>query len=158
MLSLQGPVRLPGPPELDGNHEYSPDLWWLARSPDGGSLILINIVGVSARRYDTSYPVAENDGYHHSHNIHIYSTGFCSHVFSIDTSRLLPRRQWRRVLDLGAFSIFLGLNYPITIPVGVVGLGPGDLMRSNYVYTSPHEVSLDGFNIFPEICRISMNA
>ena len=95
MLSLQGHVRLPVPPELDGNHEYSPDLWWLARSPDGGSLILINTVGVSARRYDTTYggyPVAENVGYHHGRNIHTYSTGFCYHVFSIDTSRLLPPR------------------------------------------------------------------
>ena len=86
-------MRLLGPPYFDGNREYSPDLWWLARSPDGGSLILINTVGVSARRYETTYLVAENVGYHHGRNIRTYSTRFCCH-FSIDTSRLLAPSQW----------------------------------------------------------------
>ena len=79
MLSFQGPVHHPEPPELDGNREYSLDLWWLARSPDGGSLVLINTEGVSDRWYDNtygSYLVADNVAYHHDRNIHIYSTGF----------------------------------------------------------------------------------
>lgn len=146
-------MSLPNPPNIDGNDEYGADLWWLATSPNGGSLILINTRGVADGRY---HPLAENVGYHHGRPLQTYSTGFSCHVFTIDTSQLIPPKKWLRVVSLGAFSIFLGLNYPITIQVGRPGLGPGDLTRSNYVYTSPHAVSLP-YVPFPEICRFSMN-
>jgi hypothetical protein len=58
------------------------------------------------------------------------------------------------IVSLGSYSLFLGVNYPLIIPVG---LGPDNMMRGNCVYTSRHAVGL-GYMPRPEICHFSLKA
>jgi hypothetical protein len=51
----------------------------------------------------------------------------------MDTSQLDPANPWERIADLGAYSLFLGLNYSIMIPVGGADVSLGNLTRSNSV-------------------------
>lgn len=61
------------------------------------------------------------------------------------------------IADLGSYSLFLGVNYPIIMPVGGADLASGYLTRSNCVYTLPNAV-WSSKSWFPEICRFSLNA
>ena len=81
----------------------------------------------------------------------------------MDTSQLVPANscemlvnQWEKVSDLGAYSLFLGVNYPIILPVGGADLARGYLTRSNCVYTSPMSAWQCKMPL-PEICRFSLN-
>jgi len=70
----------------------------------------------------------------------------------------MPPRPWRRIISLGSYSLFLGVNYPIIIPVedGAEHDRP-NMARSNSVYTSHHAVGL-AYPPSPEICRFSLNS
>lgn len=76
----------------------------------------------------------------------------------MDTSVLLPAKPWRRILNLGAFSLFLGLNYPIALRVRLAEaeIDPGRMMRSNCVYTLHPEVGLR-FIVHPKVCRFTLD-
>ena len=78
-------------------------------------------------------------------------------VFSKDNTQLLDvSKPWETVADLRAYSLFLGVNYLIIMPVGGADLAPGYLTRSNCVYAS--ERSIDLFDTpVPEICRFSLD-
>ena len=81
-------------------------------------------------------------------------------MFSKDTSQLHPAEPWEEIADLGAYSLFLGLNYPLNIAVGGADVAPGYLTRSNCVYTSYHAMRHEnvlGYWPSPEICRFSLN-
>jgi hypothetical protein len=74
----------------------------------------------------------------------------------MDTSQLDPANPWETIADLGAYSLFLGLNYPIMIPVGGADVSLGNLTRSNCVYTSPNAAWL--CKMLPaEMYRFSLN-
>jgi hypothetical protein len=77
-------------------------------------------------------------------------------VVSKDTSQLHPEKKWERINDLGGYSIFLGLNYPIMMQVGGAGMAPDYHTRRNCVYTSHYAIGL-GYRPYPEICRFSLN-
>ena len=75
----------------------------------------------------------------------------------MDTRTIHLNKQWKRVHDLGQYSLFLGLNYPINIALAGADVAPGNLARRNYVYTSHHALGYE-FRPRPEICRFSLNA
>ena len=77
-------------------------------------------------------------------------------MFSKDTSQLCPDKPWEEITDLGAYSLFVGLNYPLNIAVGGGDSAPGCLTRSNCVYTSHHAIGL-GYRPFPKIIRFGVN-
>jgi hypothetical protein len=58
------------------------------------------------------------------------------------------------IVSLGSYSLFLGVNYPLII---LVGLGTENITRGNSVYTSRHAIGL-GYIPQPEICRFSLKA
>ena len=99
----------------DDDFESNSRTWWLARSQDHSRLLLVYARGVmdidGALTYDST-PVV-----HCGRAVHSYS-GYTCMVFSNDTSRLLPANPWESVTNLGDYSMFLGLNYPIFMPVG----------------------------------------
>lgn len=144
---LQGPVLLSLAPlsPVDKEDRYNIGLWWLARAPDGSKLFLVHSWGVTDGRDYTGlywgFPVAATCASHQGR-----------------TSQLLPPRPWRRVVSLGSCSLYLGVNYPIIIPVeDRAEHGHENMVRSNSVYTSHHAVGL-AYSSCPEICRFSLNA
>jgi hypothetical protein len=58
------------------------------------------------------------------------------------------------IISLGAYSLFLGVNYLLNIPVG---LGPDNMKRGNFVYTSRHAIGL-GYIPRRKICHFSLKA
>jgi hypothetical protein len=71
----------------------------------------------------------------------------------MDTSWLsIPPKRWNRIVSLGSYSLFLGVNYPLIIPVG---LGPDNMTRGNSVYTSRHAIGL-GYMPLTEFFRFSL--
>ena len=103
--------------------DCGPGIWWLARTPDGEKLLLVETRGVSVgwgSRF--SYGSDTDDAiyaYHYCRTTMTCSSGFSCHVYSMDTSVLLPAKPWQRVADMGTFYLFLGLNYPLAIPLGL---------------------------------------
>lgn len=153
----------PIPPELDEQGRYNLGSWWLARSPDGSRLFLVHTWGVTDGRDYTGLvrilPAAATSEGRHGRTIRGYGKGLLGcEVYSMDTSQLMPPRPWRRIISLGSYSLFLGVNYPIIIPVedGAEHDRP-NMARSNSVYTSHHAVGL-AYPPSPEICRFSLNS
>ena len=145
--------------EDDEHEEYELGLWWLAISPDGTRLVLIRTRGVTDARYlraSHGYPTTDNIVYRHGRHYHTYENRFSCQMFLMDTTHLLPQGPWQMISNLGPYSLFLGLNYPITIPVGGANLGPEPMTRSNCVYTTHHALGLD-YVPRPEVCRFSLN-
>jgi hypothetical protein len=133
-------------------------LWWLAIAPHSSRLLLVHTRGVTEgldyRSYD-DYHVADNVVDHHGRTIATYTTRFGCHVFSMDTSRLsIPPKRWNRIVSLGSYYLFLGVNYLLIIPVG---LGPDNMTIGNYVYTLRHAIGL-GYMPRLEICHFSLKA
>ncbi|KAK1632094.1 hypothetical protein QYE76_006409 [Lolium multiflorum] len=161
-----GPLLIstaPIPPELDEQGRYNLGSWWLARSPDGSRLFLVHTWGVTDGRDYTGLvrilPAAATSEGRHGRTIRGYGKGLLGcEVYSMDTSQLMPPRPWRRIISLGSYSLFLGVNYPIIIPVedGAEHDRP-NMARSNSVYTSHHAVGL-AYPPSPEICRFSLNS
>jgi hypothetical protein len=117
--------------EDDEETEYDPGMWWLAKSPDGSRFLLVHTQRVVDRddyRAYQSYPDVANSADHHGCTMHTYAAGFHCQVLWIDTSQLLPPMPWERIRNLGVYSLFLGLNYPIIIPVGGEEVGPELIM------------------------------
>jgi hypothetical protein len=110
-------------------------LWFLARSADGSSLLLFHTYGVPHEDYlGTFYSHGHPDA---DHSVDCYSriddtftTGFGCKVFSKDTSQLHLEKTWERINDLGGYSLFLGLNYPIKMQVGNAGMAPAILQEA----------------------------
>ena len=104
--------------DYDDDFESNSRMWWLARSQDRSRLLLVYARGVmdidadGALTYYDSTPSV-----HCGRAVHSCS-GYTCIVFSNDTSRLLPANPWESVTNLGDYSMFLGLNYPISMPVG----------------------------------------
>ena len=147
--------------QLDAAEEHEaddPGTWWLARSPHGSRLVLVYTRGV---KYDMSgiHPghAAADDIIHHGRTLKTYASGFHCMVFSMDTRMIHLKKRWRRVDDLGKYSLFLGLNYPINIAVAAADDASGNLARRNCVYTSHHALGYANRPL-PEICRFSLNA
>ncbi|KAK1579913.1 hypothetical protein QYE76_016802 [Lolium multiflorum] len=161
-----GPLLIstaPIPPELDEQGRYNLGSWWLARSPDGSRLFLVHTWGVTDGRDYTGLvrilPAAATSEGRHGRTIRGYGKGLLGcEVYNMDTSQLMPPRPWRRIISLGSYSLFLGVNYPIIIPVedGAEHDRP-NMARSNSVYTSHHAVGL-AYPPSPEICRFSLNS
>ena len=153
----------PIPPELDEQGRYNLGSWWLARSPDGSRLFLVHTWGVTDGRDYTGLvrilPAAATSEGRHGRTIRGYGKGLLGcEVYSMDTSQLMPPRPWRRIISLGSYSLFLGVNYPIIIPVeDGAEHGRPNMARSNSVYTSHHAVGL-AYPPSPEICRFSLNS
>ena len=147
-------------PPVEEDDRYDIGLWWLARAPNGSRLLLITTWGVTdgldySRLYG-GFPVAASIiADHQGRAIRAYPDGFGCQVYSMDTSQLLPQRPWKRVVSLGSYSLFLGVNYPIVIPVEAEQ-GNGNMARSNSVYTSHHAVGLSS-SPCPEICRFRLS-
>ena len=145
-------------------------MWWLASSADGSRLLHIKTLGAGYDQQDPNYCIACHTAASSSGVVHCGRTvctyaasGFGCLVFSMDTSQLVPANscemlvnQWEMVSDLGAYSLFLGVNYPIILPVGGADLARGYLTRSNCVYTSPMSAWQCKMPL-PEICRFSLN-
>ena len=135
---------------------YDLGLWFLARSVDGSRLLLVHTKGVCDEEFHGGYDHPGHSVDRCGRTVRTYATGFACKVFSRDTSQLHPAGPWKAIADLGAYSLFLGLNYPINIAVGGADVAPGYLTRSNCVYTSHHAVGL-GIAPSPKICRFSLN-
>jgi hypothetical protein len=136
--------------------EYSLGLWWIAIAPRSSRLLLVHTRGITEgldyRSYD-DYHVDDNVADHHGRTMATYTTGFGCQVFSMDTSRLsVPPKRWNGIVSLG--SLFLGVNYSLIIPVG---LGPHNMTRANFLYTSRHAIGF-GYMPRPEICVFSLEA
>ena len=155
-------LQLLGQVDAAEEHEADdPGTWWLARSPHGSRLVLVYTRGV---KYDMSgiHPghAAADDIIHHGRTLQTYASGFHCMVFSMDTRMMHLKKRWKRVHDLGKYSLFLGLNYPLNIAVGGADVAPGYLTRSSCVYTSYHAMrhaNVLGYWPSPEICRFSLN-
>ena len=133
---------LPWAAGFDGDDDFESNshTWWLARSQDRSRLLLVYTRGVmdidangALICYDSTPSV------HCGRAVHSYS-GYTCIVFSNDTSRLLDANQWERVTNLGDYSMFLGVNYPILMPVGGATFPPGYLTRRNCIYTTPQAI------------------
>lgn len=127
-------------PVLDEKCLYNLGSWWLARAPDGSKLFLVHTWGVTDGRDYTGlfqgFPIAATCEGHQGHTICAYDKGFGCEVYNMDTSQLLPPRPWRRIISLGSYSLFLGVNYPIIIPVeDREEHGRQNMARRNSVYT-----------------------
>ena len=161
---FQGPIVLPAPflpwtAGFDGYDDFDSNsrTWWLARSQDRSRLLLVYARGVmdfnadgAPTHYDSTPSV------HCGRAVHSYS-GYTCIVFSNDTSRLLPANPWERVTNLGDYSMFLGLNYPIFMPVGGATFPPGYLTRRNCIYTTPQTIGSQFDTSHQEIFRFSLN-
>ena len=99
---FQGHVLLSPPSNMhhwgralsDEDEEYELGLWWLAISPDGTRLVLIRtraITDVWDLRAYHGYPTIDNIAYRHGRHYRTYDNGFSCHVFSMDTTHLLPQ-------------------------------------------------------------------
>ena len=102
---------------------------------------------------------AVSDGcVHLGRTVRTYATDrFRCEVFSKDASgQMYPDVvPWVPITDLGPYSLFLGLNYPINIAVSDAEVSPLQLTRSNCVYTSHQAVGLV-YMPRPEICRFTL--
>jgi hypothetical protein len=142
--------------------EHEPGLWFLAIYADESRLLLIHTMGVTDEEfyggtyYGHGNPVAEHSVDRCGRTCGTYATGFGCKVYSKDTAYLYPPKPWIEIANMGAYSLFLGLNYPINIAVGGADVAPGYLTRSNCVYTSHHAIGL-GYMPFPEICCFGLN-
>jgi hypothetical protein len=145
---------------LGHDHEVDYGMWWLARSIDGSRLLLIHTLGIAdEREYSCKVcHTASDRRVHHGRTVGNYASGFGCLVFTKDTSKLNEGIPWEKIDDLGEYSLFLGVNYPIIIPVedGAEHDRP-NMARSNSVYTSHHAVGL-AYPPSPEICRFSLNS
>ena len=143
----------------DDEHELG--LWLLAISADESRLLLIHTMGITDEEfyggtyYGHGNPVADHNVDLYSRTCGTYATGFGCKVYSKDTPYLYPPKPWIDIAHLGAYSLFLGLNYPINIVVGGA-VAPRYMTRSNCVCTSHHAIGL-GYTPFPEICCFSLN-
>ena len=139
----------------DDDFESNSRTWWLARSQDCSRLLLVYAHGVmdidGALTYDST-PVV-----HCGRAVRSYTSGYTCIVFSKDTSRLLPAYPWERVTNLGDYSMFLGVNYPIFMPVGGATFPPGYLTRRNCIYTTPQAIGSQFDTSHQEIFRFSLN-
>ena len=82
--------------------------WFLARSDNGKRLMII-------RTHEPEKLYCKNPIVYKHHEIREYPDSGC-YVYEQDTSLLGPAGflSWRRVKSLGSYSLFLGLNYPLT--------------------------------------------
>ena len=136
---------------VEDDEENDPGRWWLARSTRGSRLLLVYTYGVSGNAIADDTSVV-----HYGRTVRTYPSGFECMVFSMDTSQLTAANRWKRVTDLGSYSLFLGVNYPIIIAVGDANDPPGHLTRRNCVYTSHQEIGYE-YRPRPEISRFSLN-
>ena len=129
----------------DDDFESNSRTWWLARSQDCSRLLLVYARGVmdidvdGALTYYDGTPVV-----HCGRAVHSYTSGYTCIVFSMDTSRLLPANPWERVTNLGDYSMFLGLNYQIFMPVGGATFPPRifDKKKLHLHHASGHWLSV----------------
>ena len=143
---------------FDHDHEYEYGMWWLARAIDGSRLLLVFTRGIADVK-DYFCPVCHSSSDPHLHcgrTVGNYEHGFGCLVFSKDTSKLEERIPWERIDDLGGYSLFMGVNYPIMLPVGGAGVVPGYLTGSNCVYTLANAAWHLNSQL-PEVCRFSLN-
>ena len=110
----------------------------------------MNIYGVLT--YDDS-----THAVHCGRTVCSHASGYTYMVFSKDTSQLHPSYQWERVTNLGDYSMFLGVNYLIFMPVGGATCPPGYLTRRNCVYTTPQAIGNEFKTARHEIFRFSLN-
>jgi hypothetical protein len=143
---------------LGHDHEVDYGMWWLARSIDGSRLLLIHTLGIAdEREYSCKVcHTASDRRVHHGRTVGNYASGFGCLVFTKDTSKLNEGIPWEKIDDLGEYSLFLGVNYPIMLPLGGADVVPGCLTRRNCVYTLPNEAWLRNSQL-SEICRFSLN-
>ena len=89
-----------------------------------------------------------------SHYLHLYFR--VSLLFSMNTGQVDQANPWERIAYLGSYSFFLGVNYPIIMPIGGADLASGYLTRSNYVYILPTAAWLSK-EWQPKLCRFSLS-
>ena len=58
-------------------------------------------------------------------------------MFSMNTGQVDQANPWERIANLGSYSLFLGVKYPIIMRVGGAYLVLAYIMRSNCVYMLP---------------------
>ena len=97
--------------QLIQHEEHEADdhcMWWLARSPLGSRLVLVYTRGVTDENSGI-HPAhaAADDIVHYGRTLQTYASGFHCMVFSMDTRTIHLNKQWKRVHDLGQYSLSL---------------------------------------------------
>jgi hypothetical protein len=87
---------------------------------------LIYTRGITGDHGDSLHPAhaVVDDIVHFGRTLHTYASGFHCIVFLKDTSQLHPLRRWGKMDDLGPYSLFLVVSYPIDIAVAGEDVAP----------------------------------